>query len=175
MSASQTIARRIIEREGGFVHHPNDRGGATKYGVTLRTLQSVRPGATKEDVLALTEREAVDIYVRLYIDGPGIDGIAHDLLKEFTADCSVHHGQVKAVQMLQQAVNEAQGQKLLEADGKLGPMTCRAVNGPNARNILKAFIKIRLGFFARIVERDSSQRGFLEGWVNRVCEFIARL
>ena len=24
----------LIEREGGYVNHPSDRGGATKYGIT---------------------------------------------------------------------------------------------------------------------------------------------
>ena len=32
------IIKEIIRREGGYVNHPNDRGGPTKYGVTHKTL-----------------------------------------------------------------------------------------------------------------------------------------
>ena len=30
----------IIEAEGGYVNDPNDRGGATKYGITQATLNA---------------------------------------------------------------------------------------------------------------------------------------
>ena len=32
------ILNDIIEREGGFVNHPADKGGPTKYGITTPTL-----------------------------------------------------------------------------------------------------------------------------------------
>ncbi len=37
--SADSIIDGIIEREGGYVDHEDDRGGCTNYGVTLSTLQ----------------------------------------------------------------------------------------------------------------------------------------
>lgn len=37
----------IIRREGGYVNHPADRGGPTRYGITMATL-SEELGTTGE-------------------------------------------------------------------------------------------------------------------------------
>ena len=38
------IIKEIIRREGGYVNHPNDRGGPTKYGVHRNTLKIPKAG-----------------------------------------------------------------------------------------------------------------------------------
>ena len=35
MANINVLAPFILSWEGGYVNHPNDKGGATKYGVTL--------------------------------------------------------------------------------------------------------------------------------------------
>ena len=41
MQNIKNMAKAIVQREGGYVFHPNDPGGATKYGVTLATLRQL--------------------------------------------------------------------------------------------------------------------------------------
>ena len=39
---TKEIIDGIIKREGGYVDHPADRGGPTKFGITLATLEAWR-------------------------------------------------------------------------------------------------------------------------------------
>jgi hypothetical protein len=39
MKSVQEIAESIVAREGGFVNDPDDASGATKYGVTIKTMR----------------------------------------------------------------------------------------------------------------------------------------
>ena len=62
------IIAAIIRREGGFVDHAADRGGPTKYGITLAVLAAWRGKAVYgADVQALTQEEARRIYQAHYL------------------------------------------------------------------------------------------------------------
>ena len=120
-SDSEIIAG-IIKREGGYVDHPADRGGPTKYGVTLATLQDHRAApVTAADVEALTESEAASIYRERYLLEPGFDRIQDDRLRALVLDCSVLHGQATATKLLQRAIG-------LKDDGVFGAKTEAAAN-----------------------------------------------
>jgi lysozyme family protein len=61
----------VIRREGGFVDHPADRGGPTKFGITQKTLsRALGRQATTEDVRRLTREIAAEIYRRTYYTNP---------------------------------------------------------------------------------------------------------
>lgn len=67
MNADAIIAE-IIEREGSaFTDIPQDRGGPTKFGITLTTLRHVRPLAEISDLQQLSEQDAVSIYRAIYV------------------------------------------------------------------------------------------------------------
>lgn len=62
---AEFIIDDIIRRKGGFIHHPADRGGPTKYGITAKTLgewHHLGRTATSDEVSTLTESEAREIY-----------------------------------------------------------------------------------------------------------------
>jgi len=69
----EEMTAEIVRREGGFVNDPDDPGGATKYGVTIHTLRALRGRATVDDVKALTEAEAVEIFKGQYFERPKIN------------------------------------------------------------------------------------------------------
>ena len=161
------ILDAIIRREGGFVDHPSDRGGATKYGITRQTLEEFRGQATKEDVRDLSESEARRIYERLYLVRPGFDRLANSRLQELVVDCAVNHGPRRATRWLQKASGAS-------VDGNFGPLSLSAVRRGNGDDIFKRVLAHRCRFYGRIISRSPSQAAFAAGWTARVAEFIER-
>lgn len=69
MSAGNFTACHAVTAwwEGGYVDHPSDPGGATNWGITIRTLAAWRKRpVTKAEVKALTRAEAEQIFKANY-------------------------------------------------------------------------------------------------------------
>lgn len=181
VKALQLIIDAVIKREGGYVDRPNDRGGPTKYGITLKTLSRWRQSrklaaATIEDVRNLTASEAGAIYYNWYLYDPRIDQLPADArLREFIFDCAVHHGPTTAVKMLQRGVNAYAGapiQPPLEDDGKLGALTFQAVRQLAPDWLVAHVIYQRTYRFKADVALNPAQAENLDGWLNRVRAFV---
>lgn len=156
----------ILRREGGFVDHPDDRGGATNFGITQDTLAQWRGRPVSVDeVRTLTPDEAAEIYAARYVLNPRFDGIEHDDLAALVVDCGVNHGPARAARWLQSAAGVA-------VDGMVGPVTLGAVNQQDGATLYRAVLAERCRFYGRLITRDPSQAVFAAGWANRVAEFI---
>ena len=67
MNVDQLIDE-VIRKEGGYVNHPADKGGPTRYGIT----QSVaRANGYSGDMRKLPIETAKLIYKRVYVEKPG--------------------------------------------------------------------------------------------------------
>lgn len=164
------LIKRVIEREGGYVDHPADRGGPTKYGITLATLHEWREvpvGAS--DVQALTMEEAAIIYKSRYFMKPGLDAVTDPEVQELLFDYAVNSGPGAAVRALQTAIG-------VTADGSFGPVSKAAlaqiINMPALFYRLKAE---RYESLLRYIGRDPSQAVFAAGWSNRLDQFEDKL
>ena len=156
----------ILRREGGFVDHPADRGGPTKYGITQATLANHRGRPVNvDDVRNLTETEAREIYEKLYLRQPKFDRIEYRPLQALLLDCAVNHGPVRATMWLQQAAG------VLD-DGVIGPVTLEAVHKMDGGLLYRRVLARRCRFYGRLVTRDPGQAAFAAGWAARVAEFI---
>lgn len=162
----------ILRREGGFVNHANDRGGATNFGITLRTLAAARGHAvTVDDVRNLTRDEARRIYRANYCVRPKIDRLPA-LLQPILFDMSINHGPGTAIRLLQQVLNDA-GQPC-DVDGGIGNETLAAAQRAAdalGNALVNRLVDRRVAFFETIVAGDASQGVFLRGWLNRANEF----
>lgn len=161
---------RVLDREGGYVDHPDDRGGPTNYGITQNTLSSWRgqPVST-EDVKLLSKSEASKIYRTRYWNAPGFGSLAlPDLLAEAVFDTAVNSGPSRAVRMLQRCVG-------VSDDGIIGPVTAQAIQSAHPARLTARYLAHRGLFYGEIIGRDSSQRSFRNGWANRLAEFIERM
>lgn len=160
------VIERIIEREGGYVDHPLDRGGPTKFGITMGTLSKwhdtvVTPG----DVRALSPDEAAMIYLNLYVTQPGFEQINDDRLRGLVVDCGVLHGTETVIRWLQSIAE-------ILVDGIFGPKTVAAINSESASSLYLLLCAKRVRFFGELISKDHSQAVFAHGWLNRAAEFV---
>jgi len=128
MENIRQIAQQIVAREGGFSNDPSDPGGPTNHGVTLATLRRLGIDVTGDgaidvgDVRALGARQATDIFIRHYFEGPGLAGLPGPL-QASVFDMYVNSG-ANAVRILQILLGEM-GLKVA-VDGQIGPKTLAA-------------------------------------------------
>lgn len=161
----------VVGEEGGYVNHPNDRGGATKYGVAdaadgkkdgLVDLDGDGTGDVPVPQLTLAqakEKYRSEYWLPLRADAlpPPLDLVVFD--------AAINHGVRRAVKLLQRTA------AVLE-DGILGHVTMRAVqddvNVHGAQMVALTFLGVRAQFYVNIVANDPSQAVFAAGWTNRI-------
>lgn len=164
MSSVKKILMDIIKTEGGYVNHPNDKGGPTKYGITQETLSNWRGrDATIEDVKNLTKDEAFEIYYRLYYQAPNIDALPA-AIQPIITDMAVNHGPRKAIRLLQEVI-KACG-LTIGIDGICGPGTAKTAAElwrMIGHDMINKLVMRRLAFYDAIVKKDASQKVFLSG------------
>ncbi|MFI2810860.1 MULTISPECIES: glycoside hydrolase family 108 protein [Microbulbifer] len=174
MKSVNEMIEDILRREGGFVDHPADRGGPTRYGITQNTLSSYLGRAAQyEEVRNLDREVARQIYARDYYYQPQIDQLPEEI-QPFVFDCAVNHGPGRAIKFVQAACNRTGYTPLLVVDGAMGPNTRAGAEWAQAQlgaAFMRALLEERRDFYRQIVDRDPSQDVFLAGWMNRVREF----
>ena len=160
------IIGAIIAREGGFVDRPEDRGGPTKYGVTLTTLQRWRQRpCSMSDIQTLTEPEARQILTELFLIQPGFHQIADQSLRAFATDWGVNSGPSIAIKSLQDSVR-------VTVDGNLGAQSIKAVNATDPRTLFLKLFSARLKFIGHLISHQPTQAVFAEGWLTRLADFL---
>lgn len=173
MNIDQQIDRLIV-REGGYVNRSTDRGGPTKYGITVKTLTLWRGHeCSAADVKSLDEHTAYEIYYSWYYIKPGINHLPV-LIQPVMLDMTANHGQKNAIKMLQDALI-CHGFDCGKIDGKIGDMTIAAARKSDAEmgnDLLRALVNRRKIFMEAIVRNDETQREYLAGWLNRADSFL---
>jgi lysozyme family protein len=179
MTSIEDLIEDVIEREGGYVNHPADRGGATNWGVTEAVAR--RQGYVGE-MRALPRSDATAIYKRLYWLSPRFDAIAERAPKLAAEmfDTGINMGTGTATGFLQRALNalnrEGRDYPDLKVDRAVGPATLAALDaflnkrGKAAEGVLlKAVEALQGAHYLNIAEARPSQEAFVYGWLaNRI-------
>jgi lysozyme family protein len=165
--------------EGGYVNHPNDRGGATNLGVTQRVydqycLDNSQPRQSVKDI---TKQEAQAIYVQGYwnqVKGNQLSPLTAISL----ADFAYNSGPARAVHEMKRCLRENGYDIPMTADGrdvrneKLDSRTVAAVKDYVAKfgdeSLAQGINLERHKFVQSIVDRNPDQKVFLKGWNNRI-------
>ena len=171
---------QLVEREGGFVDHPADRGGATRYGVTEAV---ARAHGYRGAMRALPRDEALAIYRRLYWLRPRFDQVAtrSPRVAAELFDTGVNMGPAVAATFLQRALTalNRNGKDFadLVPDGRVGPRTLEALDAFLAVRgrrggetvLLRALEALQGERYLLLAERRPANEAFLYGWLaNRI-------
>src|SRR5688572_9215250 len=92
MTPREAVAKSIIAFEGGDSNDPVDRGGWTRFGLTFREFQRLRPGKTEADFRALTQEDVIDIIAEEYALRPGYWRIADQWVMWAVIDFAINSG-----------------------------------------------------------------------------------
>lgn len=172
MSRFDESIQHILDIEGGFVNDPDDRGGATKWGITLSFYKThIDSSATIEDIRDLTRSEAKEIY-RNYFWNPAkfaVGGKTYSDLPvgvdSFVLSMAINMGWRQAHTLLQKAIVAA-GEDVT-IDGWLGPESINGASSVHTKRLIEKLGVKASVFYAQIVLGDRSQQKFLEGWMHR--------
>lgn len=146
----------LIGHEGGYVNHPKDPGGETKYGISKRAY----PG---EDIAGLTLERAKAIYRRDYWDRVEAEALPPEVRFD-VFDVAVNSGVSTAVKMLQRAA-------FAEVDGVIGPKTRLALKSMNPLVLLARVNGARLAYLADL----PTWPAFGRGWAKRIASNLTRV
>lgn len=169
----------VIDREGGFVDHPADRGGATRWGITKAV---ARANGYTGAMRMLSRATAASLYRRLYWVKPAFDTVAlraPNIAGELF-DTGVNMGPAVATGFLQRALNAlnrgATDYPDIVLDGVVGPHLLAALDaflarrGPGAEAVLlKAIEALQGERYVALAEGRPANEAFLYGWLaNRI-------
>ena len=176
----ERLLDELIDREGGYVNHPADRGGPTRYGITEAVARAHGYGG---EIRALPVAEARAIYRRIYWLRPGFAGIAEraPAIAAELFDTGVNMGPAVAVTFLQRALTALNRGGTdyadLTPDGRIGAGTLNAldrflaVRGRDlgGQVLLRALEALQGERYLRLAERRPANEAFLYGWLaNRI-------
>ena len=173
------LIEELIEREGGYVNHPADRGGPTNWGITEAV--ALHQGYVG-DMRAMPQRDAAAIYKRLYWLSPRFDAIAQRAprLAAEMFDTGVNMGTGTATGFLQRVLNALNRSGAdysdIAVDRAIGGATLAALDaflkkrGSGAEAVLlKAVEALQGAHYLKIAEARPSQEAFIYGWLaNRI-------
>jgi lysozyme family protein len=131
------LVEALIEREGGYVADPADKGGATCFGITEAV---ARANGYRGSMRQLPRDEAAAIYKRVYWLRPRFDEVAKRSARIAAElfDTGANMGPAVAVTFLQRALTalnrSGKDYPDLVPDGRIGPQTLAA---------LDTFLKLR--------------------------------
>lgn len=178
MTDDQLIAG-IIDREGGFVNHPADRGGPTQFGITkARYERTVGHSVTLDEFKA---RCTLDVARGIYRDDylkPWL-WVTKDRLRALLVDWAVTSGHDDPAKAIQAAVGA-------DVDGVLGPQTIRltlaALEAGLGAEVHRLVLTARAEHYMRLALDEPQLKAimaggpklqlvFLKGWLRRVLQF----
>lgn len=156
-------------RYSGWADDPDDMGGATMCGITLKTYKAhcrkkgfLTP--TKTDLRQIGFNTWKAIFKNMYWDKWQADQINDQKVANFLVDWVWASGN-PGIKIPQQLLG-------VKDDGIVGPKTLEALNRQDPEEFLLRLYARRVEYYKRLVAKKPSQNKFLKGWMNRLNDIM---
>ena len=149
MADHKKLVPFVLKHEGGVVNDPDDAGGFTNKGVTLKTFRSVfGDDKTKEDLINITDEQWGKIFKEYYWDKLKADDIESQSVANMSVDWAYNAG-VSTVAK------------------KIGSGSLKLINSKDPKELFEQIKAARIMFYKKLVEKKPTNAKFLKGWLNR--------
>jgi lysozyme family protein len=167
----------LLSNEGYFVENPQDAGGATQFGISLRFFERLSLGEAdlnhdmkidQNDIKLIDIQEAKKIYKKFFWDLIKADKIKNPIIAIKCFDTAVDIGVKKTVKFMQEALNYIRmlnTEKKLLVDGVIGIHTLDRLNMLSEKQnkmFLHEFIDL-----LQIYYKSINTNTFIHGWLIR--------
>ncbi len=167
----------VLGNEGGYEENPNDAGGATNFGISLRFLKSLAPDVLRkyglppdlgvDEIRNMTRDQAIRIYRGEFWDHAPFEKIINGKLCNYIFDCCVQHGIAQGIKIAQHAcLATFKDKDALKIDGVLGSHTIAKINYGSFL-LMPALLAERAAFCRRLAKIRKKDEVFLQGWLKR--------
>ncbi len=187
---------RLIKKEGGFVKHPSDPGGATNMGITIGNWKAYGKDKDNDgdidenDLKFITKQDVMDFYRKRFWNRMSLDLIRNQDVAEIVFDHAVNAGISRAVKMLQFILHYRLGRKEVRLTGTVDRLLPGMINSvADQAALFNAYSDFRKAYYAyrsnqksrntaydsffksmKVAPSDKA-KVFYAGWLNRVEEF----
>lgn len=184
MTVFERAVAIVLRHEGIFSDDPDDPGGPTNYGISLRFLQGMvldldgdgwmdgdldHDGDIDVDDIRLVDKErATEIYHDQFWNRYGYHRLGDFMVATKIFDLAVNMGPRQSHKVLQRAIR-AGGYHRTKIDGILGPLTFAAANG-TWLGLIQASRSEAAGVYRMIAAIKPRSEKYLAGWMARAYE-----
>jgi len=160
--------KRTLRNEGGYVDNVIE---TTNFGISLKFLRTCQPGATADDIRAMTAEAATALYYTYFWQAHRLGEIADARLAGRAFDLTVNMGAggITAagkpvwggVTLLQLATRD------ISVDGLLGPVTLAAINAQDPARLYPRYVAAA-DLRYRAIAQAPGKALYLDGWLSRL-------
>ena len=184
----ESIIRRCVAVEAGYVNNPADKGGETNHGITATTAAEYKADLVRlfnwsGRMIDLTEQMAIYIFQVGWWDRLHCAELLaiHPFIADRIFDFGVNAGRGAAGTNLQRILNVMNRQqkdyKDITVDGAIGNGTIATVKAYVAKrgnegvlNLIQLLIDLQGAHYVQIAEKRELNETFMSGWTTRVRE-----
>jgi lysozyme family protein len=170
MASFDVFLPLVLQSEGGYSNDPDDPGGETNKGITMRLFQQCSHellgiDPTSENLRGLTDAQAGIIYKAAFWDKISGDAFELQDLANIVCDSFVNSG-THATTLLQKVLNNLGANVIV--DGVIGRATVQALSSLDQTAVYRQYKQGRIDYYRNL---GVSYPMYLKGWLNRVNSF----